>query len=174
MRIWQTLSVPAGCEESAGRRLQERRIPSYFPRIRCSEQRWGGTDIRVFFPGLIFAAMTEDDRNGLAGSIFIEEMEKNRSGRRPASVQADIQFMAFAEKLNCFCPFRSTETVPPPPSRGIPGCDYAELRGEDGDGYILLLPGRNTDQVFFRFDSVNRKIAFEIPKNLFMTILNLT
>lgn len=170
-RIWRILSVPAGCEETVGRGLLARRIPSYFPRIRCREQRLGVTDVRVFFPGLVFAALTDDDRGELAGSIFIEAADGNLSSRRSAAIRDDLQFMVLAEKLNCFCPFKYTENVPPPPAGGIPGCDFAELRGEHGGGYVLLIPGVDADQVFFRFGSIRRKIAFETHKNLFMRIL---
>ena len=172
-RVWHILFVLAGYEADVGRRLQEQQIPFYFPRIRCQEQQWGNRKSQAFFPGLLFAALTEGDKRKLAHSIFIDGMKENRTDRQIAMVHADIQFMVIAERLNCFYPFENTKIIPPPPACGIPGYDFVELRGEHGQGYILLLPGDNVDQVFFRFDSIKRKIVFEIQKNLFIPILNL-
>ena len=172
-RVWHVLSVLANYEDTVGRRLRNQQVPFYYPRIRTREQQWGLEKSKAFFPGVLFAALDEVDKQNLSGNFFIESIKENRTSRQAAMVDADIKFMILAERLNCFYPFKTVRNIPLPPVGGIPGRDFIELRSENKQGYILLLPKDNMDQVFFRFDSIKRKIGFEIQKNLFLQILHL-
>lgn len=172
-RVWHVLSVLANYEDTVGRRLRNQQVPFYYPRIRTREQQWGLEKSKAFFPGVLFAALDEVDKQNLSGNFFIESIKENRTSRQAAMVDADIKFMILAERLNCFYPFKTVRNIPLPPVGGIPGRDFIELRSENKQGYILLLPKDNMDQVFFRFDSIKRKIGFEIQKNLFLRILHL-
>ena len=172
-RVWHVLSVPVNCEGNVGRQLRGQQIPCYYPRIRTGEQSWLSERSKAFFPGVLFAALNEEDKQKLSRIHFIEKIKENRSSRQAATVDADIEFMVLAERLNCFYSFKAVREIPLPPAGGIPGRDFIEFRNENKCGYILLLPKNDIDQVFFGFDSIKRKICFELQKNLFLQILNL-
>lgn len=126
------------------------------------------------FPGNVFAALTKQDLWNLSNDLFIEEIEPNQPKTRADLIDWDINFMVFAERLNCFYPFREVSSCPPCPN-GIPGLDFSELRGQSG-GYILLIPeqGSSMEKAFFRFDSISACIEFYLPQTFFVQIMQLS
>ena len=125
------------------------------------------------FPGNVFAALTKNDKKALSEEFFIEEMTRDPQQKQNDLIDWELHFMVFAERLNCFYPFRKVDTCPPCPN-GINGIDFVEIRGQEF-GYILAIPKKKNaiENVFFRFDSISANIGFTLPQPFFVEILNL-
>jgi hypothetical protein len=171
-RIWHRLKTVSGAEETLCNKLQLRHIPCYYPRTRIRSKTEFDSSSSMF-PGNVFAALTEQDLGDLSNEFFIEGIEENQPKKRADLIDWDIVFMVFAERLNCFYPFRKVDTCPPCPI-GINGIDFVEIRGQEF-GYILVIPEKKNaiENVFFRFDSISANIGFTLPQSLWGQVLSI-
>jgi hypothetical protein len=171
-RAWHRLKTVSGTEKTVCGKLQERKIPCYYPSVRVKSNTLFEHKTAMF-PGNVFAALTKKDLRDLSNEFFIEGIEENQPKTRADLIDWDIVFMVFAERLNCFYPFQEVSSGFPSP-RGIPGHDFYEMRGQGGE-YILLIPEKNGSIVnaFFRFDSIPANIEFTLPQALWSQILSI-
>ena len=125
------------------------------------------------FPGNVFAALTKNDEKVLSGEFIVEEITNDPRKKQNDLIEWELNFMVFAERLNCFYPFRKVDTCHPFPN-GINGIDFVEIRGQEF-GYILAIPGKKNavENIFFHFDSISANIGFTLPQPFFVEMLNL-
>lgn len=170
-RIWYRLKTAPGAEKALCQKLLLRNVPCYYPKVRVKSKSEFGSEL--MFPGYVFAALTENDTKDVSREFLVEDTVKYLSDTHTDLIDSELNFMVFAERLNCFYPFRQVETCPTCPA-GVNGIDYVEICDKDS-GYILAIPQkRNSNQnVYFRFDSIPANIEFTLPQPFFVEILNL-
>ncbi len=171
-RIWHRLKTVSGAEETLCNKLQLLHIPCYYPRTRIRSKTEFDSSSSMF-PGNVFAALTKNDEKVLSGEFIIEEMTNDPRKKQNDLIEWELNFMVFAERLNCFYPFRKVDTCPPCPN-GINGIDFVEIQGQEF-GYILAIPEKKNavENVFFHFDSISANIGFTLPQPFFVEMLNL-
>ena len=171
-RTWCRLKTVPGTEKTLYQKLHQKSIPCYYPLIRMKSETEFNSDSSMF-PGNVFAALTENDAKALSSEFLVDEIVKGQSSTSDNLIDSELNYMVFAERLNCFYPFKKVKTCPACP-KGINGIDFVEICDKDS-GYILAIPQKNNsmENVYFRFASVSANIEFALPQPFFVEMLNL-
>ena len=171
-RTWYRLKTIPGIENSLCQKLRQNSIPCYYPQVRVKSETEFSSNSSMF-PGNVFAALTENDAKTLSAEFLVEEIVKGQSSAQEGFIDSELNYMVFAERLNCFYPFKKVKSCPACP-KGINGIDYIEISDKDS-GYILAIPQKRKtmEKVYFRFDSVSANIEFALPQTFFVEMLNL-
>ena len=171
-RTWCRLKTVPGTEKTLCQKLHQKSIPCYYPLVRMKSETEFDSNSSMF-PGNVFAALTENDAKALSSEFLVDGIVKGQSSTAEDLIDSELHYMVFAERLNCFYPFKQVKACPACP-KGINGIDFVEICDKDS-GYILAIPQKNNsmENVYFRFASVSANIEFALPQSFFVKMLNL-
>lgn len=167
-KIWTPIYTVSGSEKRLADALRQNHISNYYPRI-CSIISNRKYENKPFFPGVVFAALTAEDRKIMNENFLVREIPEIRNSETEEHIFADICFMTMAEHISRFypftfekefrCPQLAAWKVTPMTIDGFGDCRFVSNEEE------------NITQIYFNFKTIAKIIKFNLTLYQFRSLL---